>query len=71
MAGREDGDLAAGELGIDERSEFVSFIVRVWKPIQGKHHRCRGWVEEVESGEKTSFLGLDELQGILAKRLAD
>jgi hypothetical protein len=49
-------------VGIDAGSEFVSFIVRIWKPVQGKQHGCRGWVEEVESGEKTSFLGLNELQ---------
>jgi hypothetical protein len=45
----------------------ASFVVRVWKQNGAAASQCRGWVEDVRSGRKTSFLGLDRLPGVIAK----
>jgi len=47
--------------------DVKSFIVRISKQEQ---EPIRGWVEEAESGEKTSFLGFDELRDVLSKYMA-
>ena len=45
----------------DEHAESLSFIVRIWKPDHCRRTRCRGWVEEVGSGRRMPFLGLEGL----------
>ena len=48
-------------------AQAVSFIVRIWR--QRADPNCRGWVEHVQSGERTAFLGLDRLCAIIAAHL--
>jgi hypothetical protein len=46
----------------------MSFIVRISRQEPGAAE-FRGWVEEADSGEKTSFLGFDELRDVLSRYL--
>ncbi|MFC2077575.1 hypothetical protein ACFLTM_02055 [Candidatus Bipolaricaulota bacterium] len=46
----------------------MSFIVRISRQEAGDAE-FGGWVEEAESGEKTSFLGFDELQAVISRYL--
>jgi hypothetical protein len=50
----------------EEEAEAVSFIVRIWKHTRPTGPECRGWVEHVQSGQRTFFLGLDELTSVIA-----
>jgi hypothetical protein len=69
MARHESSD--SGRASIDQRSGSASLIVRFWRPAEGGQQGCRGWVEEVESGEKTPFLGVDQLQRVISDLLAE
>jgi len=46
--------------------QAVSFVVRIWKQIGSADPECRGWVEHVQSGQRTFFLGLNQLLSIIA-----
>jgi hypothetical protein len=50
----------------EAEAEAFSFIVRVWKQTRPTGPECRGWVEHVQSGQRTFFLGLDELTAVIA-----
>lgn len=49
--------------------EIFSFIVRIRKRSTPAASDYRGWVEHVQSGERTSFLGLDHLLPIIVKHV--
>jgi hypothetical protein len=59
---RRPSDSARGE-----DAPPMSFIVRVSRQESDEYG---GWVEEAESGEKTSFLGFGELREVLSRYLA-
>ena len=46
----------------------MSFVVRIWR--HGEDGTIRGSVEDVETGSKTAFLGLDELQEVIGGYVA-
>jgi hypothetical protein len=46
--------------------QAASFVVRIWKRGESTDSECRGWVEHVQSGQRTFFLGLDCLLSIIA-----
>jgi hypothetical protein len=48
------------------RAQAISFVVRIWKQTGPAEPECRGWVEHVQSGQRTLFLGLDQLLSIIA-----
>jgi len=56
-------DYAASE---ESGTEAISFIVRIWKQTGSTDPEYRGWVEHVQSGQRTSFLGLDRLPSAIA-----
>jgi len=47
-------------------AQAISFVVRIWKQLGPADPECRGWIEHVESGQRTFFLGLDQLLSIIA-----
>jgi hypothetical protein len=47
-------------------AQAISFVVRIWKQIGLADPECRGWVQHVQSGQRTFFLGLDQLLSIIA-----
>ncbi len=49
--------------------QVFSFVVRIKKQVTPAATDYRGWVEYVQSGEKTYFLGLDQLLPIIAKHV--
>lgn len=51
----------------DAELEAASFVVRIWKQGESTGPECRGWVEHVQSGQRTLFLGLDRLLLIIAR----
>lgn len=50
----------------ETETQAISFVVRIWKQIGPADPECRGWVEHVQSGQRTFFLGLDQLLSIIA-----
>ena len=46
--------------------QAVSFVVRIWKQSEPADPEYRGWVEHVQSGQRTFFLGLDQLSSVIA-----
>lgn len=50
----------------EPEAQATSFVVRIWKQIGLVNPECRGWVEHVQSGQRTFFLGLDQLLSIIA-----
>jgi hypothetical protein len=58
-------DRATGE---DAEAVAISFVVRIWKQPGMGGERITGWLEEVESGERVAFLGLEQLQATIAAR---
>jgi hypothetical protein len=53
----------------ESEAQAVSFVVRIWKQGGPADPQCRGWVEHVQSGQRTFFLGLDQLSSIIAKHI--
>jgi hypothetical protein len=53
----------------EEEAEAFSFIVRIWKQTRPSGPECRGWVEHVQSGQRTFFLGLDRLTSVIATHI--
>jgi hypothetical protein len=51
----------------ETEAQAISFIVRIWKQMRPAGPECRGWVEHVQSRQRTFFLGLDQLLSIIAK----
>lgn len=49
--------------------QALSFIVRIWRQGGLTDSECRGWVEHVQTGRRTAFLGLDQLRSIIAEAL--
>lgn len=47
-------------------AEANSFVVRIWKQTGPADPEYRGWVEHVQSGQRTSFLGLDQMSSVIA-----
>jgi len=47
--------------------QALSFIVRIWR--QSEPNECRGWVEHVQTGRRTAFLGLDQLRSVIAEAI--
>jgi hypothetical protein len=47
-------------------AQAISFVVRIWKQTGPTDRECRGWVEHVQSGQRTFFLGLDHLLSVIA-----
>jgi hypothetical protein len=47
-------------------AQAISFVVRIWKQTGPADPEYRGWVEHVQSGQRTSFLGLDQLSSVIA-----
>ena len=56
-------------LSKEAEAEAFSFIVRIWKHTRPTGPECRGWVEHVQSGQRTFFLGLDELSSVIATHI--
>jgi hypothetical protein len=50
----------------EPEAQAFSFVVRIWRQMGPADPECRGWVEHVQSGQRTSFLGLDRLLPIIA-----
>jgi len=50
----------------EPETQAVSFVVRIWKQTGPANPEYRGWVEHVQSGQRTSFLGLDQLSSVIA-----
>ena len=50
----------------EPEAQAVSFVVRIWKQTGPAGRECRGWVEHVQSGKRAFFLGLDQLQSVIA-----
>jgi len=46
----------------------MSFVVRIWR--HGEDGTVRGSVEDVETGAKTAFLGLDGLKEVVSDHLS-
>jgi hypothetical protein len=62
-------DPADRVLNQDVEAEAFSFVVRIWKRAGSANAECRGWVEHVQSGQRTFFLGLDELSSVIATHI--
>jgi len=54
-------DLPAEEAG----AQPISFVVRIWRQMTPAGPEYRGWVEHVQSGKRTFFLGLDGLPSLV------
>jgi hypothetical protein len=50
----------------EPETQAYSFVVRIWRQMGPADPECRGWVEHVQSGQRTFFLGLDRLLPIIA-----
>lgn len=50
-------------------AQAVSFVIRIWKQTGPAAPECRGWIEHVQSGQRTFFLGLDQLLSIIATHI--
>jgi hypothetical protein len=50
----------------ETEAQPISFVVRIWKQLGPADPECRGWIEHVQSGQRTFFLGLDQLLSIIA-----
>ncbi len=48
-------------------AEAASFVVRIWLPSRADESEYRGWVEHVQTGRRTAFLGLDQLPSVIAE----
>jgi len=53
----------------EPEAQAISFVVRIWKQIGLADPECRGWVEHVQSGQRTFFLGLDQLLSVIAAHI--
>ena len=54
---------------MEPRERSRSFVVRIWGPAsQGMHGRWRGYVEEVDTRVRASFITFDELVAFLMRR---
>ena len=53
----------------ETEAQADSFVVRIWRQAGQASHECRGWVEHVQSGKRTFFLGLSELSSIIASHI--
>lgn len=63
----EEHDRAHRQRGAEEASpQAVSFVIRIWKQPGPTGVQYRGWVEHVQSGSRTAFLGLDHLPSAIA-----
>lgn len=51
----------------EPEAQPISFVVRIWKQTGTADRECRGWVEHVQSGQRTFFLGLDQLPRAIAR----
>jgi len=58
--------IADGITPEESEAQAISFVVRIWKQIGLADPECRGWVEHVQSGQRSFFLGLDQLLSIIA-----
>ncbi len=58
--------IADGVTSEEPEVQAISFVVRIWKQRGPADPECRGWVEHVQSGQRTFFLGLDRLLSIIA-----
>jgi hypothetical protein len=47
-------------------AQALSFVVRIWRQGGPSDRECRGWIEHVQSGRRTSFSGLDQLRYLIA-----
>jgi len=54
-----------GEAG----AQPISFVVRIWKQATPAGPEYRGWVEHVQSGQRTFFHGLDGLPSLVGSYL--
>jgi hypothetical protein len=50
-------------------AQAISFVVRIWKQEGTTNPDCRGWVEHVQSGQRTFFLGVDQLTSIISEHI--
>lgn len=50
----------------EPEAQAISFVVRIWKQMEPADPECRGWVQHVQSGQRTFFLGLDRLLSVIA-----
>jgi hypothetical protein len=50
----------------EPQAQAISFVVRIWRQMGPADPECRGWVEHVQSGQRTFFLGLDRLLPVIA-----
>lgn len=50
----------------EPEAQAVSFVVRIWRQMGPADPECRGWIEHVQSGQRTFFLGLDRLLPIIS-----
>jgi hypothetical protein len=58
--------IADGVTPEESEAQAISFVVRIWKQIGLADPECQGWVEHVQSGQRTFFLGLEQLLSIIA-----
>ena len=61
--------IADGVVPEEPGAQAISFVVRIWKQAGPADPEYRGWVEHVQSGQRTSFLGLDKLSSVIAAHI--
>jgi hypothetical protein len=53
----------------DAEMEAFSFVVRVYRPTESDGTEFRGWVEHVQSEQRTHFVGLDRVLAIISEHI--
>lgn len=56
------------EYGWDENEEMrvSSFMIRIWTQPKASKPEVRGWIEHIQSGERTAFQGWGRMLAIIA-----
>jgi hypothetical protein len=50
-------------------AQAISFVIRIWRERGPAGPEYRGWIEHVQSGQRTSFLGLNRLPSVIASHI--
>lgn len=49
--------------------QAFSFVVRIWRPTKPVGTKFRGWVEHVQSEQRTHFVGLERVLAIICEQI--
>lgn len=55
---------------LKRKSDYYSFLLRLWRVNGNREHKKRATIENVESGEKHGFTSLEELLAYLTELTA-